>query len=214
MRYIADIAKRYTSAGFVSGVVVGELETLANAGIIKAGMLYNDARWKASQASDKDYDIECYQPNNWEWAEMKLTHEKDELFFGFGMMNGETQGIFAPPPLVKFQRTKNINVTVIDGGDEAEIVENFGVNSWEIEMNGILVDMNEHQYPADKVKKLAEFFRINDIIDVACPLFMDLGIKAIYLKEQSIEPVEGYPDTIKYSITAKSIKPAVFSLIL
>ena len=102
---------------------------------------------------------------------------------------------------------------MIDGGNEAEVVENFGVNSWEIELDGLVVDMDEHGYPGEKVKLLAEFFEINDVIDVACPLLLDLGIRSIYFREQSFEPVEGFPDTVKYSLVAKSIKPAVFSLI-
>ena len=101
----------------------------------------------------------------------------------------------------------------MDGDDEAEIVENFGVNSWDIDLNGLLVDMDEHGYPGAKVRQIARFFEINDVIDVACPLLLDMGIRSVYFKEQSFEPVEGFPDTVKYSLTAKSIKPALFSLI-
>ena len=63
------------------------------------------------------------------------------------------------------------------------------------------------------MQELAKFFEINDVIEVACPLLLDMGIKSIYFKEQGFEPVEGFPDTVKYSLTAKSIKPALFSLI-
>ena len=144
---------------------------------------------------------------------MTLTHEDTKLNFSIGGLTSETEGVFAPPPLMRFRRTKNITVTVVDGGDEAEIVENFGVNSWDIELNGLLVDMDEHAYPGTKVQELAKFFEINDVIEVACPLLLDMGIKSIYFKEQGFEPVEGFPDTVKYSLTAKSIKPALFSLI-
>lgn len=215
MRYTVDLIARYQSAfGFVSGTLVGELEGLANAAIFKAGMAVNDAKWKAAGLSKgNQYEMKVYEPSDWHWAEMTLKHEDTKLNFFIGGLTEETEGVFAPPPLMRFRRTKNISVTVVDGGDEAEIVENFGVNSWDIDMNGLLVDMDEHGYPGAKLKELTKIFEVNDIIDVACPLLLDMGIKSIYFKEQSFEPLEGFPDTVKYTLTAKSIKPALFSLI-
>lgn len=216
MRYTVDLISRYQSAfGFIGGTLVGELEGMANGAIFKAGISYNEARWKSERlkGTGNTLDADMYAPVDWHWAEMTLTHEKSKLNFSLGSLAGETEGVFAPPPLMRFRRTKNITVTVVDGGDEAEIVENFGVNSWDIDINGILVDMDEHGYPGDKVKRMAKFFEINDVIEVACPLLLDMGIKSIYFKEQGFEPLEGFPDTVKYTLTAKSIKPALFSLI-
>lgn len=215
MKYIVDLITRYNSAfGFVSGTAAGELEGLLNGGIFKAGIAANEARWNNTDSSERKYSAELYAPSDWSFVEMVMKYGGKELNFSIGSLGGETEGIFAPPPLMRFRRTKNISVTVVDGGDEAEIVENFGVNSWDIELNGVLVDMDGHAYPGDKVKRLSEFFAINDVIDVACPLLLDMGIKSIYFKEQSFEPVEGFSDTVKYSLVAKSIKPALFSLIL
>ena len=217
MRYTVDLITRYQSAfGFVTGTLAGELEGALNGGIFRAGMAYNEGRWRAAMAGkgNRTYDVEMYAPREWQWAEMTMKHEGKELHLGMGSLLKETQGVFAPPPLLRFRRTKNITVTVIDGGDEAEVVENFGVNSWDIEMSGLLVDMDEHNYPGEKVKELAKFFEINDVIEVACPLLLDMGIKSIYFKEQGLEPVEGFSDTVKYSLMAKSIKPVLFSLIV
>lgn len=218
MRYTVDLISRYQSAfGFVTGTLVGELEGLVNGAIFKAGVAYNEARWKAlktaKEKDGRDMDVELFAPRDWCWAEMRLKHEDESLDFCMGSLMSETEGVFAPPPLIRFRRSKNISVTVVDGGDEAEIVENFGVNSWDIDLSGVLVDMDGHEYPGEKVKKLAKFFEINDVIDVTCDLLLDVGIRSIYFKEQSFEPVEGFPDTIRYSLVAKSIKPAVFSLV-
>ena len=216
MRYTVDLISRYQSAfGFVGGTLTGELEGLINRSIFKAGIDYNEARWKAESLNrgEKTPDASLYAPTDWHWAEMTLTYEKQKMKFAIGGLTSETKDVFAPPPLMRFRRTKNITVTVVDGGDEAEIVENFGVNSWDIDLNGLLVDMDEHGYPGAKVRQIARFFEINDVIDVACPLLLDMGIRSVYFKEQSFEPVEGFPDTVKYSLTAKSIKPALFSLI-
>ena len=216
MRYTVDLISRYRRAfGTVDGALLGELEGMADRMIFMGGMAYNEARWKAAQAGQRrgKYDVERYNTSGGHWAEMTMTHEDEKLSFAFGALTGETEGVFGPPPLMRFQRTKNISVTEVDGGDEAEVVENFGVNSWEIDIDGLLVDMDEHAYPGEKVKKLVKFFEINDVIEVACPLLLDMGIRSIYLKDQGIEPVEGFPDTVKYSLKAKSIKPALFSLI-
>lgn len=214
MRYTVDLITRYKSAfSFVTGTLAGEIEGALNGGVYKAGIAYNEARWKTAGEVNRKYDVDMFATQDWSWAEMVMKHEGREIQFSFGTLTGETEGVFAPPPLMRFRRTKNISVTVVDGGDEAEIVENFGVNSWDIELNGLLVDMDEHGYPGEKVKELATFFEINDVIEVACPLLLDMGIKAIYFKEQGFEPVEGYPDTVKYTLMAKSIKPALFSLI-
>lgn len=216
MRYTVDLISRYQNAfGFVTGTLVGELEGLVNGSIFKAGVAYNEARWRARNAKKdgREMDVEMYAPRDWCWAEMTLKHEDVSLDFCMGRLTSETEGVFAPPPLMRFRRSKNISVTVVDGGDEAEIVENFGVNSWDIDLSGVLVDMDGHEYPGEKVKRLAKFFEINDVIDVACEVLLDVGIRSIYFKEQSFEPVEGFPDTIRYSLVAKSIKPAVFSLV-
>lgn len=214
MRYTVDLIARYKSAfSFVGGTLAGEMEGALNGGIFKAGIAYNEAKWKAASGGNRKYDASMFAPQDWSFAEMVMKHEGRTVNFSFGNLTGETEGVFAPPPLMRFRRTKNISVTVVDGGDEAEIVENFGVNSWDIELNGVLVDMDEHRYPGEKVKELATFFEINDVIEVACPLLLDMGIKSIYFKEQGFEPVEGFPDTVKYTLLAKSIKPALFSLI-
>lgn len=216
MRYVVDLLARYQNAfGFVGGVLAGELEGLANAAIFKAGMIYNEVQWKAAKLAKGHpvYSTDLYAEQDWSWAEMTLKYKDTKLEFSVGSLNENTEGVFAPPPLMRFRRTKNLTITTIDGGDEAEVVENFGVNSWDIDLNGLIVDLNEHAYPGEKVKQLVKFFEINDAIDVACPLLLDMGIKSLYFKEQSIEPVEGFPDSIKYSLVAKSIKPALFSLI-
>lgn len=208
MRYVTDLIKRYSEAGFITGTLVGEGETLATAAVMKAAIGLNELKYKQSKPT-KAYDLQLFAPTDNTWAEMTLKYEAMKLEFGFG----NATELFAPPPLMRFRRNKNITITVIDEGEEAEVVENFGINSWDIEWNGLIVDMEEHAYPGNKVKQLKQLFDINDVIEVTCPLLLDLGIKSVYLKDQEIEPMEGYPDTVKYSITAKSAKPAVFTLI-
>ena len=76
MRYIVDLIARYQSAwGFVSGTLAGEAEGLANAGIFKAGIAFNEAKWKGRNGNEAKYDAVVYAPTDWTWAEMVMKNE-------------------------------------------------------------------------------------------------------------------------------------------
>jgi len=210
MKYVIDIFQRFRD---VHGFLGANIQGIANRAVFAAGIAYNNSRY-IRQSNDKDYkDLHLYSVVDYNFADMELRYEGQSLKFSFGSLMEETEGIIAPPPLVAFRRSKNLGITVIDDGDESEIVENFGINSWDIDIRGLLVDMDEHYYPKSKMIEIRRFFEVNDVIEVISPLFQDLGINSIYFREQSVEPVEAYPDTIKFSLQAKSIKPAEFSII-
>lgn len=219
MHYIVDILERYKGGfDFVAGAIAANAQGLLNRGIFAAALSINEAQYKARKKgqTDQAYKLEIYSAPEYSFSDIELKYEKKIVKFGFfdikGLMEGDSD-IIAPPPLVRFKRTKNIAVTVIDDGDEAEIVENFGMNSWDIEITGLLIDMKNHHYPQQAMKEMASFFEINDIIEVTSMLFNDLGIHSLWFKEQTIDPVEGFPDTVKFTLTAKSIKPAEFSIL-
>jgi len=224
MRYITDILERYKGGfDFVPGVIAANAQGIMNRGIFATGIAVNEALYQKRKRLQRDsnYDANVFQTTDYCFADIELCYkdgneEGTSLCFGMSNIRDVIEGkseFLIPPPLIRCQRSKNIAVTVIDDGNEAEIVENFGLNSWDIEMTGIIIDMQEHQYPQKSLKELATFFEINDIIDVTSTFLNDLGIYSLYFKEQSIEPVEGFPDTIKFTLQAKSIKPAEFSIL-
>jgi len=225
MRYITDILERYKGGtDFVTGAIAANAQGLINRGIFTAAISYNDAMYqkRKSLQQDRNYDVNIFHSPDYCFSDINLKYKdskaKTETTLQFGLsnirdvMDGKTR-FFTPPPLLRCQRSKNISVTIIDDGNESEIVENFGINSWDIEMTGLLIDMEEHHYPQEQLIKLVLFFEINDIIDVISIFLNDLGIHSLYFKEKSIEPLEGFPDTIKFSLQAKSIKPVEFSIL-
>ncbi|MDR0829644.1 MAG: DUF6046 domain-containing protein [Prevotellaceae bacterium] len=222
MRYITDILQRYQGGwAYLTGLGASQLEGAFNRGLFAAGLAANEAAIKKAQKSrnDKDYKISLY-PEEIKFADIEFVYNEQSLKFGFNYLADDSQfdeswgGYFAPPPIVSFRREKNIGVTIIDNADEAEIVENFSTNSWDIDIKGILIDFENHRYPKEAMQKFARFFEINDIIEVKnSKLFNDLGIYSVWFKEQSIEPVEAFPDTMRFILQAKSIKPAEFSII-
>jgi hypothetical protein len=215
MRYVTDILQRYQGGwNFVGGALAANLEGYINAGIFRAGIDYNNRHYN-KQSSEKDFKgLQRYAEETWNFADIELVYNDQVLKFGCSTMFDDGDGSFvAPPPVISFKRTKNIGITVIDDSDESEIIENFGINSWEIDVRGVIVDMQNHLYPQRQVQELSRFFAINDIIEINSPLFNDMGICSIWFKEQTIEPVEAFPDTIKYTFIAKSIRPAEFSIL-
>ena len=57
-------------------------------------------------------------------------------------------------------------------------------------------------------------FETPDIFDVLeCQVMTDLGINALYFeKKDSLAVVDDYPDTVKYTMKAKSIQPPEFTM--
>lgn len=131
--------------------------------------------------------------------------------FANGLLNEAATGILAPPPMLTFERAKNIIKTKVEGSDN-EVVESFGCASWKITMEGILVDMENHQYPRAKMQEFREMFEVNNSFEVYdCDILSDLGIENIYFdKVDSLSVLLDFQDTAKYKLTAYSIKPIEF----
>ncbi len=88
------------------------------------------------------------------------------------------------------------------------------MESWDITIEGLLIDLDNHQYPTAKVQQLRQMFETPSIFDVLeCQVMTDLGINALYFTEViNIAIVEDYPDTVKYQLKACSIEPTEFTI--
>lgn len=144
---------------------------------------------------------------------LKNTENGKKISFKSSFITEEDDSVLAPPPMLSFQRSKNIVTTSIDGSD-AVVVESFGLKQWEITIEGILIDTKKHDYPQQKIVVFSEMYSANATYDVVeCPLLHDLGIFAIYFENMpSLKVLAEYPDTVKYQLKAKSIKPAELSI--
>ena len=97
-------------------------------------------------------------------------------------------------------------------GDDNVIIERWTTKPWEIEIKGILIDLENRQYPSDKIRELHQLFKINDILDAYGIQFEEKDIEAIYLKSLSITPTEGFADTVQFSLSASAIKSVSWTL--
>ncbi|WP_367867896.1 DUF6046 domain-containing protein [Pedobacter sp. WC2423] len=143
--------------------------------------------------------------------EEMVIRNTDLQMMSFGNMLTATSGtqFFAPPPMISFSRGKKLIITEIDGTD-AEVVERYGTKSWDIKLQGVLVDMAKHQFPKAEVRTMNEFFEVDAALVVESELFDTLGIKNMYVTDFEIAGVAGYADTMQYTLSARSIKPIEF----
>ena len=153
--------------------------------------------------------------NGCSFADLTLRNSENGKCYEFanGLLSEAATGILAPPPMLTFERSKNIVKTTVDGSD-SEVVESFGCKSWTITMHGILVDTDNHQYPQSKLQELREMFEVNNAFEVLdCDIMADLGIENLYIEQISeLECLVDYQDTVKYKLTAHSLKPVEFFL--
>lgn len=147
------------------------------------------------------------------FADLTLKSTVDGTMYRFAntVLDETADGILAPPPMLSFTREKNIVTTNVDGSD-AVVVESFCVKQWDITIEGILVDMEEHHYPQEQMRKLRELFEVNAMFDVLdCEVLDDLGVRSLYIdKIESLKFVDGFQDTVKYTLKAKSMQPVEF----
>jgi len=144
--------------------------------------------------------------------EVLLYRDKEEYLFAYRSLNDDNKEVFASPPMLSLKRAKKLVITPIDNSD-IEVVERYGTEPWEITWRGLLIDMENHEFPIDKMETLSKIFDMNGAWNVASEILQKVGVEAIYIKDISIDFVEGFEDTISYQLTTRQIKPLEYQLI-
>lgn len=159
---------------------------------------------------DNQYHLEFFGSDN---SFQKIVLEYDHVRLVFNSMIGSRESaVFAPPPLMTFSRSKKLVETEISGSDTV-VIERWGNKSWEINIDGILVDVENRRYPDSEIQDIVSLFEYNGIIKAVSEQFYDKGIDSIYITSIELLPVVGYSDSVKYRIVAKSIKEVGFNLL-
>ncbi len=172
-------------------------------------------------------DIEGFDTGDASFADMllKSNHTGKEYFFGVGSMGdsraalpfqkpsiSEASRYLAPPPMVRFRRGKNVVKTGIDNSPY-EVIENFGLRPWDIEMSGIVVDVENHAFPRQLMREINDMFTTPGTFQVTGDIFNTLEVNEIFFESDfEVGFVEGYKDTVKFSVKAISTAPVPFLL--
>jgi hypothetical protein len=205
---ISDIFQRYDRAfGYAAMKVTPRL--------IQAGF---NPKWYLN--------IPVYDKTESVYAEMEFENTKsgDKYSFGIDALEDGTPALpfmkqevnesrfLAPPPMVSFRRSKHKVITPIDRS-EYEVIENFGNKGYRISLNGILIDQEKHQYPSALVKAAHNMFGAPGTYKVNGQIFEDLEIYELFFEDDfRVEFVEGFVDTVKFSVMAMAVQSAVFRL--
>jgi hypothetical protein len=160
----------------------------------------------------RDYNFQYFplQDGNIEYVKMVVPGE-DPLEFS-AVLHGDRGSIFAPPLLIGFSQEKSLIETEVND-DDPIIIERWGTKPWDITINGILIDLNNRIYPTDEIRRLNKNWRYNGVVKVIGKQFEEKDIDSLYFRSINFTAVEGYQDTIQFTINASSIKAVNFTLL-
>ncbi len=161
---------------------------------------------------NKDYNFKIYPlaQDDLEYNQFQIPGLDPLTFNSILAVNGDT--IFAPPLLMGFDQEKSLIETEVND-DDPIIVERWGTKPWNITINGLLIDVENRIYPSDKIRQLNKNWKYNGIVKVIGKQFEERDIDSIYFRSISFTAVEGYQDTVQFSINASSIKAVNFTLL-
>jgi len=196
---IFDFRGRFENAfGFMAGNVAAKLLEQGFGEVVK---------------DESGFDLAVYTlDKSTAFDEVLLYSDKEEYLFAYKSISDDYKGVFATPPMLSFRCAKKLVITPIDNSD-VEVVERYGTEPWEISWRGLLIDMENHEFPLEKMRQLAQIFKKNAAWNVASEILQAVDVEAIYIKDISFDFVEGFEDTISYTLTTRQIKPLEYQLI-
>lgn len=138
--------------------------------------------------------------------EITLRYNNSEsYYFAYRSFSDDYSNIFATPPMLSMKRAKRLVITPIDNSD-IEVIERYGTEPWEITWRGLLIDMENHEFPIDKLDAINKIFEANREWTVDSEILRKVGVETIYITDISIDFVEGYEDTIAYTMTTRALR--------
>ncbi len=191
-----DFSARFQSAfGFVTATVSSRLDSQGYGDVMKESGL----------------NVLTYANREATFDEILLYRDAQEYLFAYRSMAEQYSEVFATPPMLSMKRAKKLAITTIDNSD-VEVVERYATEPWEITWRGLLIDMENHEFPIDKLEMINGIFEVNSVWNVSSEILGKVGVEAIYIKDISIDFVEGYEDTIAYTMVTRAIKPLEYQL--
>jgi Domain of unknown function (DUF6046) len=160
-----------------------------------------------------DYGFETYpkqEGSNIDYAKLYIPGLEPLEFSA--ILSGDRGNIFAPPLLMGFSQEKSLIETEVND-DDPIVVERWGTKPWNITINGLLIDLDHRIYPTDEIRRLNQNWKHNGVINAVGLQFEERDIDSIYFRSIDFTSVEGYQDTVQFTINASSIKAVNFTLL-
>jgi|26BtaG_2_1085354.scaffolds.fasta_scaffold02540_2 hypothetical protein len=191
--YVIDLAARYAA---VFGAMALSEKSYRNAVVVN---------------EDNKYSVDLYPEFDSNVENVKFEYENTILEFNNMLMN-EGSAFFAPPPIMSFSREKNLIITEVSGSD-SEVIERWGTKPWTINVTILLIDIENKQYPSDRIREISRIFEHNGVVRVEGAQFEEKDIDSVYFEDIDIKPIDGFSDTVQVSLTMKSIKEVFYTLL-
>jgi hypothetical protein len=196
---------------FPSNITIDLVARYAAAfGMMASGKAIEKAFVDKTEKRDYNFQYFPLQDGNIEYVKMVVPGE-DPLEFS-AVLHGDRGSIFAPPLLIGFSQEKSLIETEVND-DDPIVIERWGTKPWDITINGILIDLNNRIYPTDEIRRLNKNWRYNGVVKVIGKQFEEKDIDSLYFRSINFTSVEGYQDTIQFTINASSIKAVNFTLL-
>lgn len=162
--------------------------------------------------ANNDYSFETYPQVSPTFEYIKMEVPGLEALEFYNVLHSDTGIYFAPPLLMGFSQEKSLIETEVND-DDPVIVERWGTKPWDITINGLLIDLENRVYPTDEIRRLNQNWKYNGVVKVVGTQFEELDIDSLYFRSISFTRVEGYSDTVQFTINASSIKAVNFTLL-
>lgn len=164
------------------------------------------------KTGNKNYSFKAFPflESNFEYVKMEIPN-LEPLEFST-VLHGNKGSLFAPPLLMSFSQEKSLIETEVND-DDPIVIERWNTKPWDITINGLLIDLENRIYPSDEIRRLNQNWRYNGVVKVIGKQFEEKDIDTIYFKSINFTAVEGYQDTIQFTINASSIKAVNFTLL-
>lgn len=196
-----DFAGRYSTAfGFTPGHISNKL---IEVGFDRAIKQHHDTNFKPS--------VFVFDSNT-HFDEVMLYNDTEEYLFAYRELAEEYSQVFATPPILSLRRAKNLVITPLDNSD-IEVVERYSTEPYQITFKGLLIDMEDHNFPLDKLETLNKIFEVNSIWKVSSEILAAVGVDSVIIQDINIDFVEGYEDTIAYTFVARATKSIEYQLV-
>ncbi len=174
--------------------------------------LYQSTKVPSKARVSNDYKFITYPQEEGNFEDINFSFKETKINFGSLLLSQEFGKLLAPPPIISFSQDKELVETEINGSDNI-VVERWGTKPWDIRMKGLLIDIEKRTYPEGLIKELYKFFKYNGVVDVIGTQFKDKDIQNLYFTGIEFNPIEGFEDTVQYSLNAKSIRAVGFTLL-
>lgn len=204
---ISGLFKRYETAGIIAPRLTNEL--------FKAYVRKEVTLNKGDKEKERKYSLMgVFDDPDTNYANITFISNQDGERFSFGVESlRSNEKYLAPPPMMTLRRGKHVVTSSIERS-EYQVVENFGLKSYQISFSGLLVDMAEHQYPGRLVEKVRRLFEAPTTFAVSCPILNALDIHEVFISDDfEVGFLEGYVDTVKYRFKAMATQELEIKLL-